>query len=144
AAVSFAARNGGNRSGWRNGHLRTVANAMLLDPGDNLRPIQERTAPVPGKRKQRLWRRPFQIFRIVDAALDGRKRAALLRQFDAGPHAVPPDELKDLPGEFLALFAAVTHTQAIHQITEAHDAQPYTANTMRSFRQLRHRRHVAV
>ena len=53
------------------------------------------------------------------AALDGRERAALFGQLDAGLHGVVAHELHHLGAELLALFGAVAHAGVVHQVAPA-------------------------
>ena len=133
AAVALASRHRADGAGGRDGGLRGVADAVAPDPFDDRVPVQRRAAPIVHIRRERRGWLPFEILRIVDAALDRQERAAFLRQLDARQHAVVADEFHDLGRELLALRRAVAHAQRVHQVAQPHDAQADTAGAQGRF-----------
>lgn len=81
---------------------------------------------------------------VVDAAADGRESAALARQLNAGLHGGVAHELHHLRAEILAGGGAVAHAHVVHQVSQAHDAQPDAAGAQGGFLELRNGGHVAV
>src|SRR5690606_33310971 len=118
AAVPFAARDGGDGACRRDGRLRCVAYAVLLDAFDDTAPIELWPAPRLARIDQRPGRTPFQILRIVDAALDRREGSAAAGQVDARAHAVVADDLHDLAGQLLPLFAAIAHAEVVPHVAK--------------------------
>ena len=93
---------------------------------------------------QRLRRSPRDVIHIVDRAFDGREGAAFLRQLDTGLHGMITDKLHHLRAELLPFLRSIAHADVIHQVGQAHDAQPDAAGFVRGFVQLRDGRHIGI
>ena len=132
----------------RNGQLGRVADAVLLDALHDFVPVQFGTAPVRlGTAAQPVGpggRLPFEVLRVVDAALDAGEGPPLPGQFDAGFHGMEADEFHDLGRELLGLPGAVADAVDVHQVGQAHDAQTDATVAVRGLFELRHRGHVGV
>ncbi len=84
------------------------------------------------------------FLRVVDAALDGREGPALFGQVDAGQHGMVAHEFHHLGGEFLPFGGAVADAGVVHQVRQAHDAQPDAAGAVGGFFEGRDSRDVLV
>jgi len=144
ATVTFTVGHGRDGAGRGDGILGAVADAVRLDPGGDGLPVQRRAAPVVAVGRDRAGRRPLEILRVVETAADGRERAALAGQLDAGAHGVEAHKLHDLPGQLLPLFGTVAHAQAVHDVGQAHDPQADAPHAMGRLLELRHGRHVGI
>ncbi len=76
--------------------------------------------------------------------MNGRERPALFGQGDAGSHGVIAHELHHLAGELLPLLRAVAHAERVHQVGQAHNAQPDAPHAVRCLLQLGHGGHVGI
>ena len=72
---------------------------MLFDSFCDQVPINEGTFPVARIRAEGGGNFPLDIFRVIDAALDGRKSAIFFCQFDTGLHGKIADIFHDLSRE---------------------------------------------
>ncbi len=64
--------------------------------------------------RERLWRRPTQIFKVVDTAFDGREGSAFACQGNTRPHGMVTDEFHHLRAKLLPFLRTVAHTHVIH------------------------------
>jgi len=116
----------------------------VADTRRHLRPIHRRAAPIVRVRHNGLRRLPGQCIGVIDAALDGRERAAFLRQLHAGQHGMIAHKLDHLCGKLLPLRRAVADAAVVHQIAQAHNAQANAPGIEGGFFQLWHRRDVGI
>ena len=143
-AVALTASHRGDCPGRRNGGLRGVADAVRLDALHDRVPADGGAAVVVSVGHLRLGGLPAHVIHVVDRALYGRERSALLRQLDAGLHGVIAHELHHLRAELLPLGGAVAHAGVVHQVRQAHDAQADAARPVGRLGQMRHGGHVGV
>ena len=127
AAVALAAAHRRNRAGRRDRRLRGIADPAAADAVADPVPVELGAAPIAAVGRERLRMLPahptLQCV-IVDAAFERQERRARIRQLDTLLHAVIAHELHHLRRELLPRFAAVADAQFVHQVAQAHDAQP--------------------
>lgn len=144
AAVTLAASDSADGARRCDRRLGGVADPVVLDPFDDVRPLDVWPAKVGLVRLKRGRRNPSDVLRVVDAAVDRLERPALLCQGDRRHHGVVPDELHHLTAEVEALAGPVPHAQAVSEVGEAHDADADPPRLARCLAQLWHGGHVRV
>ena len=144
ATVALAAGDGGDRSGGSDGRLGGVADPVEPHPLHDGMPIERRPAEVLNVGGERRRRRPAQVVRIVQAAPDGDERPALFGQLDARLHAVEPDELHHLGGKLERLVRPIAHPDVVHDVAQAHDAEPDAPGPQGGFAERGNGRDVGV
>lgn len=144
AAVTLTAGDGGDGAGGGDGGLGGVADAVTLYALGDILPIQVGAVPVLLVLKRRYRRLPEDVLGVVNAAVDGGERSALVCQLDAGLHGSVAHELHHLGAEILAGGRAVAHAHMVHQVSQTHHAETDAAGAQGGILELRDGRDVDV
>ena len=143
-AIAFTTRHSGDGPGRRDSGLGGVTDAVFLKPFQNVIPIHQRTTPIALVRYKGLRRGPMQILRVVDTSFNGREGAAFVCKGHTGPHGMVAYKFHHLSAKLPPLQGTIAHTDMIHQVGQAHDAQTDTAGSLSGFLQLGDGRNIGV